>query len=169
MPGAFKGQPAPPYPSESKEPTVSTLGNILSKIFHPTAAKPTSSAAQPTAPAPAPAPAPIPNQPAATTSPSPSSVDANASRTESTIDVGLVLAAMAEMKEDRGGNYKSSIVDLLKLLDLDSSLTARKELAQELGVRAGEDGSAEQNIALHRAVMEKLVANGGIVPDELRS
>ena len=72
------------------------------------------------------------------------------------------------MKEDHGGNYQSSIVDLLKLLDLDSSLSARKELAGELGVHAGEHGSAAQNIALHRAVMDKLAANGGIVPDSLR-
>ncbi|RYG87988.1 MAG: DUF3597 family protein, partial [Alphaproteobacteria bacterium] len=84
------------------------------------------------------------------------------------VDVGAVLEAMAAMKSDHGGNYKSSIVDLLKLLDLDSNLTARKELGDELGVDAGADGSAEQNIALHRAVMEKLAENGGVVPDSLR-
>ena len=67
-----------------------------------------------------------------------------------------------------GGNYKTSIVDLLKLLDLDSSLAARKELAQELNVRAGADGSAEQNIALSKAVMKKLAENGGKVPASLR-
>jgi hypothetical protein len=85
------------------------------------------------------------------------------------VDVGAVLEAMAGMKPDNGGNYRASIVDLLKLLDLDSSLTARKELAAELGVHAGDDGTAEQNIALHRAVMDKLAANGGIVPDSLRN
>lgn len=83
------------------------------------------------------------------------------------VDVGAVLAEMAAMK-DGGGNYRTSIVDLLKLLDLDSSLSARKALADELGVRAGEDGSAEQNIALHKAVMAKLAENGGVVPDDLR-
>jgi hypothetical protein len=67
-----------------------------------------------------------------------------------------------------GGNYQSSIVDLLKLLDLDSSLAARKELANELNVHIGADGSAEENIALHKAVMEKLAQNGGVVPDNLR-
>ncbi len=71
--------------------------------------------------------------------------------------------------KDGGGNYQSSIVDLLKLLDLDSSLTARKELAAELNVHAAADGSAEQNIALHKAVMRKLADNGGIVPDSLRN
>ncbi len=84
------------------------------------------------------------------------------------VDVGAVLSEMATMK-DGGGNYQSSIVDLLKLLDLDSSLAARKELGQELGVHAGDDGSAEQNIALHKAVMAKLAENGGIVPDSLRN
>ena len=64
-------------------------------------------------------------------------------------------------------NWKTSIVDLLKLLDLDSSLAARKELAAELNVRAGADGSAEQNIALHKAVLAKLAANGGNVPADL--
>ena len=88
--------------------------------------------------------------------------------TAQNVDVGAVLSEMAAGK-DGGGNYKSSIVDLLKLLDLDSSLSARKELGEELGVTAGEDGSAEQNIALHKAVMDKLEANGGVVPDDLRN
>jgi hypothetical protein len=74
---------------------------------------------------------------------------------------------MASLKGG-GGNYKTSIVDLLHLLDLDSSLTARKELANELGVHVGADGSAEQNIALHKAVIGKLAENGGVVPDSLR-
>jgi hypothetical protein len=64
------------------------------------------------------------------------------------------------------GGRRSSI--LLKLLDLDSSLTARKSLASELNVRAGADGSAEQNIALSKAVMQKLAENGGKVPESLR-
>ena len=87
--------------------------------------------------------------------------------TPQNVDVGAVLENLAEA-HDGGGNYKTSIVDLLKLLDLDSSLDARKELAQELGVHAGEDGSAEQNIALHKAVMQKLAENGGIVPASMR-
>jgi hypothetical protein len=84
------------------------------------------------------------------------------------VDVGAVLSEMASMKGG-GGNYQSSIVDLLKLLDLDSSLDARKELADELGVHAADHGTGEQNIALHRAVMEKLAQNGGVVPDSLRN
>ncbi len=89
------------------------------------------------------------------------------SPTPQNVDVGAVLENLAEA-HGGGGNYRSSIVDLLKLLDLDSSLAERKELAQELGVHAGEDGSAEQNIALHKAVMQKLAENGGIVPASMR-
>lgn len=87
--------------------------------------------------------------------------------TPQNVDVGAVLANLAEAKGG-GGNYKTSIVDLLKLLDLDSSLDARRELGEELGVNAGDNGSAEQNIALHKAVMQKLAENGGIVPADLR-
>ena len=83
------------------------------------------------------------------------------------VDVGAVLSAMAAAKGG-GGNYQSSIVDLLKLLDLDSSLAARKELAEELNVHAGEHGSAEQNVALSKAVWKKLAENGGQVPASLR-
>ncbi len=84
------------------------------------------------------------------------------------VDVEAVLVSMAEMKGESAGNWRTSIVDLLKLLGLDSSLEARKELAQELGVNAGPHGSAEQNIALSKAVWRKLEENGGLVPDSLR-
>ena len=78
-----------------------------------------------------------------------------------------MLAVMAKDKGG-GGGYQSSIVDLLKLLDMDASLSARKQLAGELNVHAGADGSAEENIALHKAVMQKLADNGGQAPDSLR-
>lgn len=83
------------------------------------------------------------------------------------VDVGAVLAQMAATKGG-GGNYQTSIVDLLKLLDMDSSLNARKELANELNVHVAEDGSAAENIALHKAVVDKLAENGGKIPDSLR-
>ena len=83
------------------------------------------------------------------------------------VDIDKVLAEMAS-KKGGGGNYRESIVDLLKLLDLDSSLNARKELAQELSVNAGAHGSAEQNIALHKAVMRKVAENGGKVPESMK-
>ena len=86
----------------------------------------------------------------------------------SEVDVEVILANLARQK---GGNsnWRTSIVDLLKVLDFDSSLTARKELASELNVHAGADGSADQNTALHRAVMHKLEENGGKVPDSMKS
>lgn len=83
------------------------------------------------------------------------------------VNVDQILSQMAEMKGG-GGNWRTSIVDLLKLLDLDSSLDARKDLAEELGVHAGAHGSAEQNIALSKAVWRKLAENGGQVPASLR-
>ena len=83
------------------------------------------------------------------------------------VDIDKVLKDLAA-KKGGGGNYRESIVDLLKLLDLDSSLQARKELANELGVHAGADGTAEQNIALHKAVMRKVAENGGKVPDSMK-
>ena len=83
------------------------------------------------------------------------------------VDVEAVLSDLAASKGG-GGNWRTSIVDLLKLLDLDSSLAARKELAEELNVHAGEHGSAEQNIALSKAVWKKLAENGGQVPASLR-
>ena len=83
------------------------------------------------------------------------------------IDMEAVMAGFAK-SHGGGGNWRESIVDLLKMLDLDSSLDARKELAKELGVNAGAHGSAEQNIALHKAVMKKIAENGGKVPDSLK-
>ena len=65
-------------------------------------------------------------------------------------------------------NWRTSIVDLLKLLDIDSSLTARKELAKELGCPANlMEDSAQMNMWLHKTVLAKLAANGGNVPAEL--
>jgi hypothetical protein len=83
------------------------------------------------------------------------------------VDVDAILAEAASQKGEQL-NYKSSIVDLMKLLDLDSSLDNRKELATELGYTGDKDGSAEMNIWLHKAVMTKLEENGGKVSAELR-
>lgn len=135
------------------------FGSIMNKIFH----HGSTAAAQPAPGAPAsPAPAASPPAGASPAAAPPAAAPA------APVDVGAVLSEMASLKNG-GGNYQTSIVDLLKLLDLDSSLDARKELATELGVRAGADGSAEQNIALHKAVMAKLAENGGMVPDSLRN
>jgi len=64
-------------------------------------------------------------------------------------------------------NWRTSIVDLMKLLKLDSSLSARKELAKELGYTGSTDDSAAMNIWLHKQVMRKLAENGGKVPADL--
>jgi hypothetical protein len=66
-------------------------------------------------------------------------------------------------------NWRTSIVDLMKLLQLDSSLAARKELAQELHFTGDTNDSASMNIWLHRQVMIKLAENGGKVPEELKN
>ena len=64
-------------------------------------------------------------------------------------------------------NWKTSIVDLLKLLDIDSSYSARKELAVELGCPAEKMGSAQMNMWLHKTVLKKIAENGGNVPSDL--
>ena len=71
------------------------------------------------------------------------------------VDLEETLAYMAE-KRGHPSNYKTSIVDLMKLVGMDSSLANRKELAQELGYTGALDGSAEMNIWLHKAVIAKL-------------
>lgn len=83
------------------------------------------------------------------------------------VDVEAVLTGLAAQAPQRL-DWRHSIVDLMKLLDLDSSLAARKELAEELGYTGTRDGSAEMNMWLHRAVMRRLAENGGRVPDDLK-
>lgn len=112
------------------------------------------------------APAPATASSVAPVAPSPAPTSQTEAAPVAPVDVEAVLSSMAEI-EGGGGDWRASIVDLLKLLKLDSSLQARKELAEELGVHVGEAGSAEQNIALHKAVMKKLAENGGQVPDSL--
>lgn len=83
------------------------------------------------------------------------------------VDVGQVLDQIAREKGNPDLNYRTSIVDLLKLLGIDSSLDNRKELATELGYTGEKDGSAEMNIWLHKAVMQQLASHGGKVPASL--
>ena len=91
----------------------------------------------------------------------------NQPQAQAPVDVDQVLSDLAA-KNGEQLNYKSSIVDLMKLLGLDPSLENRKELADELGYSGAKDGSAEMNIWLHKAVMTKLEQNGGKVSAELR-
>lgn len=92
---------------------------------------------------------------------------ATASTPMSTVDVAAVVEKAAKSKKEKL-DWKHSIVDLMKALDLDSSLTARKELAKELNYDGDMNDSAKMNIWLHKQVMKKLADNGGIVPADLR-
>jgi hypothetical protein len=82
-------------------------------------------------------------------------------------EVNAMIEKLADA-QDEEYDWEVSIVDLMKLLKLDSSLTARKQLAQELGYTGALNGSAEMNIWLHEQVMTKLAESGGKVPDSLK-
>ena len=93
---------------------------------------------------------------------------ASAAQAQQPVDVEAVLTDIAGRKGGPALNWRTSIVDLMKLLDLDSSLANRKELATELGYTGAKDGSAEMNIWLHKAVMRELEKSGGKVPAALK-
>ena len=85
------------------------------------------------------------------------------------VDVVAKLEGLATKHKEKL-NWKTSIVDLLKLLGIDSSLTARKELATELGCPTDKmSDSAQMNMWLHKTVLKKLAENGGKVPDSLKA
>ena len=156
---------------------MSIFGDILRKIFpvdHPAVTTPagqgsaTSTTSSPTKPAAAPAPAA--GAPAAGGA-QPTTTTAAASAKPAAappVDVEAVLSALAEKNSQRL-NWRTSIVDLMKLLQLDSSLTARQNLAKELGYTGDMHDSATMNIWLQKQVMKKLAENGGKVPEDLKS
>lgn len=126
---------------------MSILGTIFGKLF------PSSHAA---------------NAPAATPSTDPAApAVAPAPVAMAEVDVEKVLDDMSQASAEKL-NWKTSIVDLMKLLGLDSSLTARKALAHELNYTGDTSDSASMNIWLHRQVMNKVAANGGKVPADLK-
>lgn len=134
------------------------FNNILSKLGFGDGDKAAASAAEATAAA---APAVLT---AAVDAPAPTPLKAIP---VSVVDVVGQLEAKAAASQEKL-NWKTSIVDLLKLLGLDSSLAVRKELAAELGCPADKMGdSAQMNMWLHKAVLQKLAANGGNVPQDL--
>lgn len=144
------------------------LGKIFEKVLHPgRSTSPFGGSPAKAAPAPAAKPAAPAAAPAA--APRPAAQPAAAPRTQAPapVDVEAVLTQIAAGSGQQL-NWRESIVDLLKLLDIDSSLAARKELAQELGYKGELNGSAEMNIWLHKVVMRKLAENGGKVPESLR-
>ena len=136
---------------------MSILGSILSTIFGHAHAAPT---AQPSSPqaapsssaAPTPSAAPAPGMPPKPATP---------------VDIEAILNKLSAQSKEKL-DWRHSIVDLMKLLNLDSSLTARKTLADELHYSGDKNDSATMNIWLHKQVMQKLADNGGKVPDDLR-
>ena len=122
------------------------FGNIMSAIFGHATAAPAGGAAPGTAASPATPPASAPM---------------------SNVDVEAVLTKLAAESKEKL-DWRKSIVDLMKLLKLDSSFGARKELAKELGYTGDSNDSASMNIWLHKQVMQKLAANGGKVPADLK-
>jgi hypothetical protein len=132
-----------------QERAMNIFESIVSKIFHPNLA-----GAAPLSPMANPAAAPnlTPSQTSASAQPA---------------DVDSILKGLAS-KNSQKLNWQTSIVDLLKLLDLDSSLAARKQLAQELNFKGDTNDSAAMNIWLQDQVMKKLAENGGKVPESLK-
>jgi hypothetical protein len=120
------------------------FNNLMSKIFG------TASSAAPSQPSSAPA----------------SAGSGGASPTAQTVDVAVVLDGLAAKNPEKL-DWKHSIVDLMKLVGMDSSLTARKQLAAELQYSGDPNDSASMNVWLHKEVLKKLSENGGKVPQEL--
>jgi hypothetical protein len=130
---------------------MSVFGNIVSAIFKHAGAAP----AAPSGPAPGPA------------KPPPSPAQSPLATPGTAVDVGAVLGKLAAQNKEKL-DWRRSIVDLMKLLKLDSSLAARKQLADELHYSGDKNDTATMNIWLHKQVMQKLAESGGEVPDELR-
>ena len=84
-----------------------------------------------------------------------------------TVDVAPILDKAVAAKGEKLA-WRTSIVDLMKALDIDSSFAARKELAKELGYTGDSNDSASMNIWLHKQVMTKLAANGGVLPADIK-
>jgi hypothetical protein len=128
---------------------MSVFGNIISAIFGRGGAASSTTTA------------------AAGSSPTATAKAGTALKPMSMEEVRAMIAKIAD-EQDEDYNWKESIVDLMKLLKLDSSLNARKQLAQELGYTGALNGSAEMNIWLHKQVMTKVAESGGVVPDSLK-
>ena len=134
---------------------MSIFGDIMSAIFGQSAsASPAGSAPRMQTPSSAPETQPPPT--GATAKPA----------TQTTVDVAAVLDGLAKQKKQKL-KWRTSIVDLMKLLDLDSSAAARKRLAEELHYQGDMKNSAKMNVWLHKQVMIKLAENGGKVPEDL--
>jgi hypothetical protein len=138
------------------------LSNLISKIFsHSTPA--TAAATGGASAAPAAAPSTASAQPA-----SASAAAAAPAAPAKTVDVAAILDGLAAKNSEKL-DWKKSIVDLMKLVGMDSSFGARKQLAQELNYTGDPNDSASMNVWLHKQVLIKIAENGGKVPQELLS
>jgi len=145
-------------------PIMGMLTNLISKIFgHATAVPASPEVAPPAAAVAAPTPPPSPTSP--TTSATYSSPPVAPPKT---VDVTAILDDLAAKNPEKL-EWRKSIVDLMKLVGIDSSLAARKQLAAELSYPGDEKDSAAMNIWLHKQVIMKIAENGGKVPQELLS
>jgi hypothetical protein len=135
----------------------------MSKIFgHAASAATPTGGAAPTRPSPASSAAP-----SASSATSAAAALGETGGAKQNVDVGAVLDGLAS-KNSQKLDWKHSIVDMMKLLDMDSSLSARKELASELHYSGDTNDSAAMNVWLHKQVMQKLADNGGKVPEDLK-
>lgn len=135
---------------------MSLLGSIVGKILHPFGGGSADAAPAPTAGSGGSAGSSDPSTPSTAGAPG-----------GEPVDVAAVLTGLAE-KNSQTLDWRHSIVDLMKLLGMDSSLHARKELAGELHYTGDTDDSASMNIWLHKEVMSKFAANGGKLPADLQ-
>lgn len=133
---------------------MSIFGKIMSAIFGQSASA-TSAGGAAAGPAPS-------VTPAGGSSPAPTE-----SAPAKTVDVAPILDKAVAAKHEKLA-WRTSIVDLMKALDIDSSLAARKDLAKELGYTGDTNDSASMNIWLHKQVMAKLAANGGKLPADVK-
>lgn len=136
---------------------MSIFGKIMSSVFGHANAK---EASPPTAPGSSPA---KPGDKSA-----PTSTASAPAGSAGEVDVSAILTKLATENSEKL-DWRRSIVDLMKLLDLDSSLSARKELAKELHYTGDMNDSASMNVWLHKQVMHKLAENGGKVPEDLKA
>ena|SRR6516162_7436561 len=140
------------------------LSNLMSKIFSHSGATVAATGGAPAAPAAAPSAAGV--QPAAPPAAAPST--AAPAAPAKAVDVGAILDGLAA-KNSENLDWKKSIVDLMKLVGMDSSFGARKQLAKELNYTGDPNDSASMNVWLHKQVLIKIAENGGKVPQELLS
>jgi hypothetical protein len=137
---------------------MSIFGSIVNAIFGSKAAASPSTSPSATSPTSA-----SPQSSAAQAQPLAAGGTSGSART---VDVEAVMNDLAAKNREKL-NWRTSIVDLMKLLKLDSSLTSRKQLAKELGYSGSTDDTATMNVWLHKQVMRKLAENGGKVPADL--